>query len=83
MAGPPPPPPAARVQMALDENNDRVFTEQELLGAAKKVFEMLKRQGTAGGAGMAPEALAVLDKMSRLIRSNMVGGRMMVIQLAV
>ncbi|KAG2427358.1 hypothetical protein HXX76_012552 [Chlamydomonas incerta] len=61
----------------LDENNDKVVTQQELLGAARKVVELLQRQsrGAAGGAagigGASPEAAAVLDRFTRYLRENL------------
>jgi hypothetical protein len=60
--------------VVLDENNDHVFTQQELLGAARKVVELLRQQqSTGGGAGSpSPEVAAVLDRFSRHLRENMV-----------
>ncbi len=60
----------------LDENNDKVFTQQELLGAARKVVELLRQQQAGGGAGApAPEVAAVLDRISRFLVENMVRSR--------
>lgn len=60
-------------QTVLDENNDKVFTQQELLGAARKVVELLRQQQAGGGAGApAPEVAAVLDRISRFLVENMV-----------
>ncbi|GIL82053.1 hypothetical protein Vretifemale_10957 [Volvox reticuliferus] len=65
--------------VVLDENNDHVFTQQELLGAAKKVVELLRQQQAAAGVGSAggfagaptPEVAAVLDRFSQYLRENM------------
>ncbi|GLC39247.1 hypothetical protein PLESTB_001651900 [Pleodorina starrii] len=62
--------------VVLDENNDNVFTQSELLGAAKKVVELLRQQQQQTGAGVAAGAgagagAAVLDRFSRYLRENM------------
>ncbi|KAG2493237.1 hypothetical protein HYH03_008653 [Edaphochlamys debaryana] len=58
--------------VVLDENGDKMISQQELLGAAKKVVDLLRQQKAAGGQGTPPpEVAAVLDRFSRFMRENM------------